>query len=395
MTVLGNGSVILIAGAGPAGLALAQMLRKGGVRFEIFERDESRPQGWSVGLDKCLDELERLLPSDIPGFATLSPNYALKKLDAFTVMDGITHQVVGVTGSKSLEDQGRMFFCPREKIRNMLMPHTNLQAGKHVTGYREDADGVTLLFKDGTSARGTLLVAADGARSPVRRQLLEHSPLIQTNFHMIHGNVRLTREQWAPILEHSSCGILLGTDTCKFYFLLTEHCDNGDAWFNWNTAYRSTDYAADDAWMSSATAEQLRDRALMVIKDLPPFLRDSVRLTPVEGMQRPPVKLAETILPNQLLPRGNVTLMGDAAHSMLPFRGMGANTALSDACDLAKAIIDGVRNSSTVDSVLQAYERIMIPRGREHALLSHAVGEGAVASELAGGRLEEDGGPRP
>lgn len=67
---------------------------------------------------------------------------------------------------------------------------------------------------------------------------------------------------------------------------------------------------------------------------------------------------------------------------------MGANTALLDACDLAKAIIEGTRHCSSVDSVLQAYEKIMIPRGREHALASHAVGEGTGVRELAGGRLE-------
>ncbi|KIW80686.1 hypothetical protein Z517_07302 [Fonsecaea pedrosoi CBS 271.37] len=395
MTILGKDSKILIAGAGPSGLGLAQMLRKEGINFEIFERDVSRPQGWSVGLDKCLDELERLLPGDIAGFGTLSPNYALKRLDSFAVMDGTTHQVVGVTGSKSLEEHGsRMFFCPREKIRNLLTPHTNLQTGKHVTGYSDDADGVTLHFKDGTTARGALLVAADGARSTVRRQLLERSPLIPTNFVVIHGVVRLGQDQWRPILEHSSCGILLGTDTCKFYFLLIEHCDgdgdgNGDALFNWNVSYRSDDVAADDSWASSASAEQLLQKALAVIKDFPPFLVDGIRRTPLEGIQRPPIKLVETVLPDQLLPRGNVTLMGDAAHSMLPFRGMGANTALLDACDLARAIIHGVRTASSVDSVLQAYERVMVPRGREHVLASHAVGEGAVASELAGGRLEE------
>ncbi|KIX99717.1 uncharacterized protein Z520_04353 [Fonsecaea multimorphosa CBS 102226] len=391
MTVLGRDSKILIAGAGPSGLALAQMLRKEGISFEIFERDLSRSQGWSVGLDKCLDELEPLLPGDIAGFATLSPNYAQGKLDSFSFMDGITHQVLGQVGSKGLDGRDRMYFCPREKIRKLLTPHTNLQIGKHVTGYKDDAEGVTLLFKDGTSARGTMLVAADGARSAVRRQLLERSPLIQTEFIVINGVVRLTKEQWAPILEHSTCGILLGTDKCKFYFLLIEYCDDdsGDAWFNWNISYRSSDYAKDNLWSSSASADELLQKGLSVIKDLPPFLIDSVARTPLEGVQRPPIKLAETVLPNQLLPRGNVTLMGDAAHSMLPFRGMGANTALIDASDLAKGIIEGIRNSSSVDSVLQAYERVMIPRGREHVLASHAVGEAAVASQLAGGRLEE------
>jgi len=44
---------VLIIGAGPGGLALAQILRKHGVEYEIFERDESqrgRKQGWAVAL---------------------------------------------------------------------------------------------------------------------------------------------------------------------------------------------------------------------------------------------------------------------------------------------------------------------------------------------------------
>lgn len=44
---------VLIIGAGPGGLALAQILRKYGLEYEIFERDESqrgRKQGWAVAL---------------------------------------------------------------------------------------------------------------------------------------------------------------------------------------------------------------------------------------------------------------------------------------------------------------------------------------------------------
>lgn len=44
---------VLIIGAGLGGLALAQVLRKHGISFEIFERDadpSSRTQGWAVSL---------------------------------------------------------------------------------------------------------------------------------------------------------------------------------------------------------------------------------------------------------------------------------------------------------------------------------------------------------
>lgn len=44
---------VLIAGAGLGGLTLAQNLRKRGISYEIFERDEhkdARFQGWAIAL---------------------------------------------------------------------------------------------------------------------------------------------------------------------------------------------------------------------------------------------------------------------------------------------------------------------------------------------------------
>lgn len=67
---------------------------------------------------------------------------------------------------------------------------------------------------------------------------------------------------------------------------------------------------------------------------------------------------------------------------------MGANTALLDACDLAEAIIEGVSNQRSVGTVLSAYEKIMIPRGRDHVTMSHEVGEGSDAVALSGGRID-------
>ena len=52
MARLNHESKVLIIGAGVSGLALAQILRKNGIIFEIFERDNgTRNQGWSLGLD--------------------------------------------------------------------------------------------------------------------------------------------------------------------------------------------------------------------------------------------------------------------------------------------------------------------------------------------------------
>ena len=53
MPALDSDSKVLIVGAGPGGLVLAQILRRYSVPFELYERDEGlgdRAQGWAVAL---------------------------------------------------------------------------------------------------------------------------------------------------------------------------------------------------------------------------------------------------------------------------------------------------------------------------------------------------------
>ncbi|MEV7803163.1 FAD-dependent monooxygenase [Microbispora sp. NPDC088329] len=58
-----------------------------------------------------------------------------------------------------------------------------------------------------------------------------------------------------------------------------------------------------------------------------------------------------------------VTLLGDAAHLMSPFSGMGANLAMRDGADLARALID----HAELDDAVIAYEKILLPRSVEAA----------------------------
>jgi kynurenine 3-monooxygenase len=50
--------------------------------------------------------------------------------------------------------------------------------------------------------------------------------------------------------------------------------------------------------------------------------------------------------------RGRVTLIGDAAHAIVPFYGQGANASFED----CEALVDALASGSTIDDALRAYE---------------------------------------
>lgn len=70
----------------------------------------------------------------------------------------------------------------------------------------------------------------------------------------------------------------------------------------------------------------------------------------------------------------------------VPFRGMGANTAIIDACDLGRRLGKAAQEGSDLNETLKKYEEVMIPRGRDKVLQSRATGDSDVSSEIAGGR---------
>jgi 2-polyprenyl-6-methoxyphenol hydroxylase-like FAD-dependent oxidoreductase len=76
--------------------------------------------------------------------------------------------------------------------------------------YERNRDGtVTCFFEDGTSATGDVLVAADGARSRVRRQRLPEARMEETGILSIGGKVPLTEETRALLSEKVLKGISL------------------------------------------------------------------------------------------------------------------------------------------------------------------------------------------
>jgi hypothetical protein len=134
---------------------------------------------------------------------------------------------------------------------------------------------------------------------------------------MLNGSVQLSRAEWGPILQHGSGGLLFGEPGLKGNILLGEYLEDGNALINWCIAWLSADAEKDMTWTRNASRETLFERAKELFSHLPSYITDAVNKTGPEGMQTPPLRLLETVLPDQVLPSGPVTLVGDAAHSMV------------------------------------------------------------------------------
>ncbi|GAA2605539.1 FAD-dependent monooxygenase [Streptomyces tubercidicus] len=188
---------VLIAGAGPTGLLLANELGLAGVRTAVAERLPRRTgqskalnlqprtaevldcRGW---LEPLLDRSLALLPSG--HFAGLPLNYGA--LDT-----AFPHQV-GI---------------PQARVEEFLEDHlaehgVPVQRGRELTSFQQDADGVTatLLGPDGTEStvQAGYLVGADGGRSTVRRILGVPFPGRDGRIGMAVADVELRPADEAP-----------------------------------------------------------------------------------------------------------------------------------------------------------------------------------------------------
>jgi 2-polyprenyl-6-methoxyphenol hydroxylase-like FAD-dependent oxidoreductase len=82
-------------------------------------------------------------------------------------------------------------------------------------------------------------------------------------------------------------------------------------------------------------------------------------------------------VPHRWNTRAGATILGDAAHLMSPFSGLGANTAMLDGADLALAIA----GHPDLTTAIAAYEAVMLPRAAANAAGARAGLERAITAE--------------
>ncbi|KAI1875059.1 uncharacterized protein JN550_002488 [Neoarthrinium moseri] len=365
---------VLIVGAGLGGLTLAQCLRKQGASFEIFERDiddQSRAQGWAIGLHSMLDELQSSMPSDLPDLRESVHHLSPLKLNTQLCMY-IRGDRVGVQDTPETP----VLRANRARLRGWLSTNLPIHWGKQLQHIEETGDGkICLHFADGTNASGDVLVGADGVHSVVREHVLQRPNdevlnLIPTS--TIIGEVHLSGAAFERQLSlgHSCYVVAAPSSSARLFVGLQQANDDGNSGeYYWFFMTYDEEACRPNHWLRTASRQEKLDYAKKTAAEMDSKFTEIMELTPASGIKDTFFTHRDAEI--RSLPTGRVALVGDAAHPMTPFRGEGGCHAITDALNLSKVLgkIEKGENGD-IAAAIEGYHAEVLERGSNAVLSS-------------------------
>jgi salicylate hydroxylase len=216
-----------------------------------------------------------------------------------------------------------------------------IRLGKKCSGLKSNADGVEIRFQDGSSAMADVVVGADGIHSTVREHMLgPDAPRFSGDVSYRGLVLSERRPEWAAALAQN---IWVGANR---HFVQTYA---GKRYVNFIALVPGEE--SKESWSAQGDIGELK----RYFEGWDPRIHDLI-----DG--------ADAVMRWSLYDRdplerwtsGRVTLLGDAAHPMLPYLGQGAVQAIEDAALLARCLARA--RGGAPEAALQAYEAIRRPR---------------------------------
>jgi 2-polyprenyl-6-methoxyphenol hydroxylase-like FAD-dependent oxidoreductase len=329
---------VIIVGAGVGGLTLGLALHQAKIPCRIFE-SAAEIKAVGVGIN--------LLP------------HATKELAALGLEQALTNVAIETTDATFFNRFGQLiyqeplgraagydhpqFSIHRGDLQMLLLEAFCARAGadrvvtgRHCVAVEQDERGVTVTFSDEpggatrTTARGRVAIACDGINSAVRRQFFpgEGEPRY-SGVNMWRGVTR-----WRPMLSGASMvrAGWLSHGKMVIYPIRSAGAD-GLQLVNWVAEIETPNYRKRD-WNRAGSLDDFIGAFAdwhFDWLDVPAFIRAADSVLEFPMVDQDP------------LPRwsfGRVTLLGDAAHPMVPRGSNGAGQAILDARALTAALLE-------------------------------------------------------
>ena len=347
---------VTIIGAGLGGLTLARVLHVHGIAATIYEAEASanaRAQGGMLDIHENNGQL------------ALKAAALFEKFVEIILPGGQETRVHDKDGNVLFEDHddgtGGRPEVPRGELRRILLeslPADTVRWGHKLTAVSsavsQPVDGRYILtFADGSTVTTSLLVGADGAWSKVRPLLSEAKPVyVGTSFIETYLFDSDTRHKASA--EAVGGGSLFALAPGKG---IAAHREPNGALHTYVQLNKPKE------WMDSIDFSNPATALPRVAKEFDGWAPELTALI-TDGETDPVLRAIHSLPVEHRWDRvPGVTLLGDAAHLMIP-SGEGANLAMFDGAELGKAI---VANPGDVEAALLAYEKDLFPRSAAEA----------------------------
>ncbi|MDZ7887672.1 MAG: bifunctional 3-(3-hydroxy-phenyl)propionate/3-hydroxycinnamic acid hydroxylase [Mycobacterium sp.] len=347
---------VAVIGAGPTGMTAATLLAQHGVDTLMLDRwPDVYPQPRAVHLD---DEVYQILDrlGIAEKFAAISrPALGLQLVDEH-------HRVLARFrrgGSRRGFPRANMFDQPdlERLLRDNLSryPQIRLRGGVEVVDVTPGTPA-HIVLADGEVISADYVLGCDGANSLVRKRIGAVMQDLRFDQRWLVVDIATDADlrQWDGV--HQVCSAHRAATYMRI----------GETRYRWEFQLLAGESAADYASLDA----------------LRPFIAPWVP----EGTELELVRVAEYTFRAQLADRwrrGNLFLLGDAAHLTPPFIGQGMGAGLRDAMNLAGKLA-GVINGERDAAVLDTYERERQPHARMMIRLALAVGRAMTGGGRTG-----------
>lgn len=352
---------VAIVGAGPGGMAACLALRAKGLEAQIYEQ---APQAAQVGTGltlfpnglNCLDLIHPGMFEQLLAAGEVPRRVHVRRPDGGAVVS-TPFQLYEHYGKPAIN----LHWASMQGCLSAALPAAAIQRDKRFHRFIQhppsEGGGVTLQFEDGSEAQADVLVGADGVHSRVRAQLLDDGSPRYVGRMSWRAIFRMhLREPQAAGLKPGETLVVMSAEGLTFgLFDMGQETAEGRLLF----------WSVGAAGPSTVTPpEQLKSRILKTFEGWAEPIQAVLKATPDDVILERPLLDRP---PSVSWSRGRVTLLGDAAHPMVPSLGQGANAAFEDALVLAHCLADVSARALTGTSdpwaqALQRYESLRLPR---------------------------------